>query len=68
MSDIGGKAGLLGSNAKEAALVDQWVHFAEHEIGVPMQNTMQLIFGAAGPFHREVRIPPTILDTHVRGT
>ena len=28
-------AGLLGRNAKETALVDQWVHFAESEILAP---------------------------------
>ncbi|KIM54531.1 hypothetical protein SCLCIDRAFT_136701 [Scleroderma citrinum Foug A] len=28
-------AGLLGRNAKETALVDQWVHFAETEIQIP---------------------------------
>lgn len=55
MSDIGEKVNLLGSNAKETALVDQWVHFAEHEIGVPTGNITQLIFRSAGNFHREVR-------------
>ncbi|KIM54523.1 hypothetical protein SCLCIDRAFT_136669 [Scleroderma citrinum Foug A] len=28
-------AGLLGRNAKETALIDQWVHFAETEIQIP---------------------------------
>jgi glutathione S-transferase len=55
VSDIGEKVKLLGSNAKEVALVDQWVHFAEHEIGGPSGNIIQLVFGAAGHFHREVR-------------
>jgi len=53
LSDIGEKVKLLGSNAKEVALVDQWVHFAEHEIGGPSGNIIQLVFGAAGHFHRE---------------
>ncbi|KAF9233388.1 hypothetical protein BU15DRAFT_27404, partial [Melanogaster broomeanus] len=34
LSVIGGKSDFLGSNAKETALVDQWTHFAEHELGV----------------------------------
>ncbi|KAH0832356.1 glutathione S-transferase C-terminal-like protein [Lanmaoa asiatica] len=53
LSDVGGKVSLLGSDAKEAALVDQWVHFAEHEIGVPTQVIFGLIYGFAGPFNRE---------------
>ena len=55
MSNIGEKARLLGSNAKEAALVDQWVQFAENELGGPTGNIIQLIFGPPGNFHREVR-------------
>jgi glutathione S-transferase len=54
VSDIGEKVKLLGLNAKEVALVDQWVHFAEHEIGWPTGNIMHLVFGVAGHFHREV--------------
>ncbi|KAF8552028.1 glutathione S-transferase [Imleria badia] len=59
LSGVGDQVTLLGSNAKEAALIDQWVHFAEHEIGGPTQNITQLIFGMAGPFQRET------LDKHV---
>ena len=35
MSSLVPAAGLLGRNAKETALVDQWVHFAETEIQIP---------------------------------
>ena len=63
VSDIGDKVTLLGSNPKEAAFVDQWVHFAEHEIGVPTQDIIQLVFGMAGPFQREVRIDPSEVHT-----
>ncbi|KAF9234641.1 glutathione S-transferase C-terminal-like protein [Melanogaster broomeanus] len=53
LSDIGGKSGFLGSNAKEAALVDQWIHFAEHEIGAPLSGVLGLVYGFSGPFTRE---------------
>ena len=43
------------SNAKEAALADQWVQFVEHEIGVPALNIGRLIFSLTEPFNREVR-------------
>ncbi|KAF9233230.1 glutathione S-transferase C-terminal-like protein [Melanogaster broomeanus] len=42
LSDIGGKSDFLGSNAKETALVDQWIHFAEHEIGAPVSGASVL--------------------------
>jgi hypothetical protein len=58
VSGLGTKLNLLGSDAKEIALVDQWIHFAEQEIGAPSYNVMGLIFGFAGPFSREVGIVP----------
>jgi len=59
LSDLGDKLVLLGSNAKEAALVDQWVHFAEQEIGFPLSDALGLIYGFSGQFVREN------LDKHV---
>ncbi|KAH0832359.1 glutathione S-transferase C-terminal-like protein [Lanmaoa asiatica] len=53
LSGIGTKINLLGSDAKEIALVDQWIHFAEQEIGGPCHNVMGLVFGFAGAFNRE---------------
>ncbi|KAF9233233.1 glutathione S-transferase C-terminal-like protein, partial [Melanogaster broomeanus] len=54
LSGVGGKSDLLGSNAKEVALIDQWIHFAEHEIGVPVWCLMGFIFYSfSGPFTRE---------------
>ncbi|KAL4067431.1 glutathione S-transferase [Scleroderma yunnanense] len=35
VSSLVPEAGLLGRNARETALVDQWVHFAESEIQIP---------------------------------
>ena len=35
MSSLVPAAGLLGRNAKETALVDQWMHFAETELLMP---------------------------------
>ncbi|KAF9233383.1 glutathione S-transferase C-terminal-like protein [Melanogaster broomeanus] len=53
LSDIGGKSDFLGSNAKETALVDQWIHFAEHELGGPVFGALGLVYGFTGPFNRE---------------
>ncbi|KIJ04977.1 hypothetical protein PAXINDRAFT_164792 [Paxillus involutus ATCC 200175] len=50
LSDLGDKLVLLGSNAKETALVDQWVHFAEQEIGFPLSDALGLIYGFSGQF------------------
>lgn len=54
VSSIGTKVNLLGSDAHEVAIVDQWVHFAEHEISGPTQNIVGLIYGFSGPFNLEV--------------
>ena len=56
MCDLGTKVNLLGSDAKEKALVDQWVHFSEQEIGSPAHNAMGVIYGFGGPFNREVGV------------
>jgi len=53
LSSIGKKVNLLGSNAQEVAIVDQWVHFAEHEISVPTQNIMGIVYGFYKPFNLE---------------
>ncbi|KAF9233235.1 glutathione S-transferase C-terminal-like protein [Melanogaster broomeanus] len=54
LSGVGGESDLLGSNAKEAALIDQWIHFAEHEIGGPLLAILGFIYyGFSGPFTRE---------------
>ncbi|KAG8214900.1 glutathione S-transferase [Butyriboletus roseoflavus] len=53
LSSIGTKVNLLGSTAREVAIVDQWVHFAEHEISAPTQNMTGLIYGFYGPFNLE---------------
>lgn len=57
MSSIGTKVSLLGSNAQEAAIVDQWAHFAEYEIGEPAHAIASLIYGFCNSvtFSREVR-------------
>ena len=52
---IGTKVNLLGSNAKEAAIVNQWVHFAEYEIGTPTYSNSDMILGRI-PFNWEVSV------------
>ena len=56
VSTIGTKVNLLGSTTQETALVDQWVHFAEHEISVPTQNITGMVYGHYVPFSLEVKI------------
>jgi len=51
---LGTKVDLLGSDAKEIALIDQWIHFSEQEIGGPSHNILGVIYGVSGPFNREV--------------
>ena len=55
MCSIGTKVNLLGSNAKEAAIVNQWVHFAEYEIGTPTYSNSDMILGRI-PFNWEVSV------------
>jgi len=53
LSSIGTQVDLLGPNAQETAIVDQWVHYAEHEISAPTQNIIGMIFGLYTPFSLE---------------
>ncbi|KAI9566189.1 glutathione S-transferase C-terminal-like protein [Boletus coccyginus] len=62
LSSIGTQVNLFGSNAHEVAVVDQWVHFAEHEIGIPTHNNTGMIYGFSGPFNLEARTNITTLD------
>ena len=55
MCSIGTKVNLLGSNVNEAAIVNQWVHFAEYEIGTPTFSNSNMILGRI-PFNREVSV------------
>ncbi|PCH43228.1 elongation factor 1-gamma [Wolfiporia cocos MD-104 SS10] len=41
---------LLGSNIKEAALVDQWVSFSDSELNAPGRIVFQLLRGAITPY------------------
>jgi hypothetical protein len=38
-------SGLLGSNIEETALIDQWVHFAEHEVDSQTHMVLGLVKG-----------------------
>ncbi|KAG6379388.1 glutathione S-transferase C-terminal-like protein [Boletus reticuloceps] len=50
---LGTKVNLSGSDAKEIAIVDQWVHFVEHEIGKWGYNYMCTVYGIYGSLNRE---------------
>ncbi|KAF8123296.1 glutathione S-transferase C-terminal-like protein [Boletus edulis] len=53
LSSIGTQVNLLGSNAQDTAIVEQWVHYAEHEISAPTQNITGMIYGLYTPFSLE---------------
>ncbi|KAG2747236.1 hypothetical protein P692DRAFT_201867222 [Suillus brevipes Sb2] len=43
VASLAPESGLLGNSIKDAALVDQWVHFAEHEISIFTDFIWQLV-------------------------
>ncbi|KAG2032669.1 glutathione S-transferase C-terminal-like protein [Suillus americanus] len=43
VASLAPESGLLGNSIKEAALVDQWIHFAEHEIAGYTDLVWQLV-------------------------
>ncbi|KAH7883074.1 hypothetical protein F5I97DRAFT_1901730 [Phlebopus sp. FC_14] len=45
---------LLGEDARESALVDQWMHFAEHENASFSYEIMALLAGYLGPYSKEL--------------
>lgn len=47
---------LLGASAKEAALVDQWVSFADAEIGVNIGLVYYVVKGLIAPYSKSVCI------------
>lgn len=65
VSSIGTQVKLLGSNAHEVAIVDQWVHFAEHEISAPTQNITGLIYSFYKPFSLEARTKLTTCSDRI---
>ena len=62
VSSLAPESGLLGKDASEAALVDQWVHFGETEIATFSYEIMAFVSGYLGPYNREVRVivPPRV--------
>ncbi|EJT97155.1 EF1G-domain-containing protein [Dacryopinax primogenitus] len=45
---------VLGASPHDAALVDQWISFADNEVRVPMSNTLALVRGNAGAYVKPV--------------
>ncbi|KIK42724.1 hypothetical protein CY34DRAFT_12214 [Suillus luteus UH-Slu-Lm8-n1] len=43
VASLAPESGLLGNSIKDAALVDQWIHFAEHEINTFTDYIWQLV-------------------------
>ena len=63
MSSLASESGLLGRNAKEAALVDQWVLFSESEIlGVTAIFYTALMAKILPGYTIEVRFPDHAFD------
>ncbi|KAG9308827.1 glutathione S-transferase C-terminal-like protein [Chiua virens] len=56
-----GTVDLLGSNVQEVALVDQWMRFAEQEIGIPAGIIMGTIYGYLAPFNLELTLADFVL-------
>ncbi|KAJ3009260.1 hypothetical protein NUW54_g2841 [Trametes sanguinea] len=55
---------LLGSNLKEAALVDQWVSFANTEIGAQTTLIFQLVKGILTPYAKPIHT--TLAERQIR--
>ena len=47
-------SGLLGSDPKEAILIDQWIYFADAEIASPMSYAIYLLKGYIQPYNKPV--------------
>ncbi|KAG2130349.1 glutathione S-transferase C-terminal-like protein [Suillus clintonianus] len=45
VASLAPESGLLGHSVKDAALIDQWIHFAEHEINAYTDIIFQMIEG-----------------------
>ncbi|KAG9310211.1 glutathione S-transferase C-terminal-like protein [Chiua virens] len=54
VSSLAPESGLLGKDASEAALVDQWVHFGETEIAMFSYEIKALVAGYLGPYSEEM--------------
>ncbi|KAF8308194.1 elongation factor 1-gamma [Clavulina sp. PMI_390] len=46
VASLAPNAGLLGKTPQEAALIDQWTHFAETEVDINRRNLVGLVHGA----------------------
>ena len=46
---------LISSDAKEAAIVDQWVAFADASIAGPTSFVLKLVKGVITPYNKPVR-------------
>lgn len=67
VSSLAPESGLLGKDASEAALVDQWVHFGEAEISMFSYEIKALVAGYLGPYSKEVRtIFPTCVTAPIK--
>ena len=64
VSSLAPESGLLGKDASDAALVDQWVHFGETEIAMLSYEIMAYVAGYLGPYNKEVRViaPTRVLE------
>lgn len=47
-------SGLLSSDPKEAALIDQWIYFADAEIASPLGTVMSLVRGSIQPYNKPI--------------
>ncbi|KAH7911276.1 glutathione S-transferase C-terminal-like protein [Hygrophoropsis aurantiaca] len=52
LASIAPQSGLLGSNVKEAAQIDQWIHFTESEILTYVDRVYGLVLGMTGDYNK----------------
>ncbi|KZO97500.1 elongation factor 1-gamma [Calocera viscosa TUFC12733] len=65
---------VLGATSHDAALVDQWISFADNEVRVPVSNTLAIVRGNAGTYVKPIdlywrqRVVPAleVVDKHLQ--
>ncbi|CAK5271269.1 unnamed protein product [Mycena citricolor] len=65
LATLAPKSGLLGKDAKDAALIDQWVHLAETEVDVNTSQITGLLNGWVTPYSKPIH--NTFLERQLRG-
>jgi len=54
VASLAPNSGLLGNNPKDAALIDQWIYFADAEFAPPMTYSVYLLKGYIQPYNKPI--------------